>query len=218
MSDFPQHDKVIAYLKPLVEVVHEMPVHSNRGPIQHTNPTGGVDFFQEHDFLNGVGYPWCVDTWLTAWAVGAGRTLPYLSAGAYDMLRWAKDHGWYKQSADCIPGDGLVFKVGAGHLATLEKQLGDSVQTIDGNHGDKVARAIRPRSLCLGGIHVPEDGKPDPPAPKPYFVIATSMNGHRKLVFSKFATDKEIFSMLPRLLAKYGPGGVTISRSRPRKA
>lgn len=217
MNDFPQHAKAIAYLRPLVEVVHEQPMGSNRGPVQHTSPTGGVDFFQQHDFLAGVGYPWCVDTWLTAWEVGAGRKLPYRTAGAYEMLRWAKQVGWFKASADCVPGDALVFQVGAGHLATLEAQAGpDFVKTIDGNHGNKVARATRPRSTCLGGIHVPEDKAPDPPAPMPFWVIATSVDGHRKLVFSQFATEKTVLGLLPRLVVKYGRSGVTITRGKPR--
>lgn len=219
MTDFPQHDAVLAYLRPCVDVVHETPDGSNRGPIQVTGPhRAGVDFFQEHDFLPGYAYPWCVDTWLSAWAVGAGRTLPYLSAGAYDILNWAKRAGWYRASADCVPGDALVFQVGAGHLATLEAQDGpDWVKTIDGNHGNRVARARRPRSSCLGGIHVPEDKAPDPPAPERFYVIATSESGHKVLVFTKFATEKTIAGLLPRLLVKYGRGGFTIKRGPVRK-
>lgn len=217
MTVYPQHQQVLAYLRQMVNVVREYPDGSNRGPLQHTHPTGGVDFFQAHDFLPGVGYPWCVDAWLTAYEVGAGRKLPYLSPGAYDILNWAKRVGWYRPSLDCVPGDALVFQIGAGHLATLEEQDGpDYVRTIDGNISNRVARARRSRASCLGGIHVPEGNPPDPRAPEPYWVIATSADGHRMLLFSKFATEKTVRGLLPRLVAKYAAsGGVTITHSNP---
>lgn len=213
---FPKHDAAVAYARSQIGV-HEDPWGSNRGPIQRIIPRGGVDYYQEHDFLTGHGYPWCVDLGLTAWAV-AGRPLPYKTAGAYDMLRWARANGWVRPSKDCVPGDLMVWHIGAGHLSILETQLGDRVTTIDGNHNNQVSRVTRSRSLLAGAIHVPEKVVTLPkPVPEPFWVIATSASGTRVLLFSRFASEKTVAGMLPRLLARYGKAGITIRRGGVRK-
>jgi hypothetical protein len=214
VSNFPLHDRALAYAISQIGV-HE--VGRNRGPIQRTNPRGGVDYYQEHDFLEGVGYPWCVDFWLTAWAEGAKHPPPYKTAGAYAMLNWARGAGWAIPSAGLLPGDGVVFNVGSGHLAVFERWEGGYIHTVDGNHNDQVARASRPHSLVAGGIHVPEAFHAPVHVPKPYWVIVGSERGRRVLVFSKFATQKTVLGVLPRLLAKYGKHGITVTRGGERK-
>jgi hypothetical protein len=214
VSNVPLHDKALAY------AISQIGVHEtsrNRGPIQRTNPRGGVDFYQEHDFLAGVGYPWCVDFWLTAWAEGAKHPLPYKSASAYGQLNWARGAGWAIPSAELVPGDGVVLNVGSGHYAMFERWDGSYIHTIDGNHNDQVGRARRPHSLVAGGIHVPETSHKPVHVPKPYWVIATSENGKRVLVFSQFATEKTLLGILPRLFKKYGRTGLTIKRGGERK-
>jgi hypothetical protein len=113
----------------------------------------------------------------------------------------------------------VVFNVGSGHIAIFERWEGSTIHTVDGNHNDQVARAARPHSQVAGGIHVPEGIYVAPkPVPKPFWVIATSENGHKKLVFTKFASQATVVKLLPKLLAKYGKNGITIKRGGVRKA
>lgn len=185
------------------------------------NPMGSnsgwrVRQYQAATFLGGTGWPWCAAFTCWVWE-HAGHKLPYRTASAYGMLSWARGAGWAKASHDLTPGDLVVFNVGSGHIAIFERWDGDTIHTIDGNHLNMVARASRHRSTVAGGIHIPETPvAPPKPVPKPYWVIATSESGHRKLIFSKFATEKTILGLLPRLLAKYGRQGITITRGKER--
>lgn len=219
MSQYPKHDAVVAWMKAMVGHVREAPMGSNRGGVQRTNPTGGVEYFQSFDFLPGGGYPWCVSTVQAAWAVGGKNPLPYKTAGAYDLARWAASVGWARPSRECIPGDIIVFNIGAGHVGILLEQKGDYVVTIDGNTSDQVAVRTRPRSQVRCGVHVPEKAVPLPPklVPQPYWVIATSENGHRKLLLTRFATQAKIGKLLPPLIKKWGTNGITIKRSKTTK-
>ncbi len=221
MIEFPLHEKAYEYALHCLDKVHEDPMGSNNGPIQVFSPNGGVNLFQEHDFINGGGYPWCVDTWLTCWAVGAGHPFPYLSPGAWNLGDWAKAHGLAKPITELIRGDGCVWNEGSGHMSMFESydRVTGLVTTIDGNWGDKVQRATHKISNLRVGVHMPEDPSHPAlttPSHKPYWVIATSVNGHKKILFTKFATRKRILGILPRLLAKYGKNGITIKRSRRR--
>lgn len=215
------HQKALDYLVHCINV-HEQPAHSNRGPIQVNKPVGGVDFFEQHDFLIGEGYPWCVCAIQTAWQV-AGRPLPYLTAGAFNLWDWARTAGWLVPLDKCIPGDPIVFEEGAGHASTLERYDASMglVHTIDGNWDDCVMRVAHPASGVKGalGIHVPEKPPVKPPVvPKPFWVIATSHNGHRVLLFTQYATQARIMSLLPKLMAKYGKSGITITRGGVKKS
>jgi hypothetical protein len=215
MSGYPKHDAVVAWAR------HQIGVHEtyrNRGPQQKWNPPGGVDYFQGYDFLAGVGYPWCISFCLAGWAEGGKRPLPYKSAGAYDIYRWAQQNGWARSSTDCIPGDLIIFNIGSGHGAILEKPIGPDgmVHTIDGNSGNMVRRMSRPRSQVRGGIHVPEANVvPPKPLPEPYWVVTTSQNGKRVVVFSKFATEKKVLGLIPRWISRY-KSGITIKRGKVR--
>jgi hypothetical protein len=213
MTNFPNHDKAIAYARHCVGV-HESPNGSNRGPIQRTNPNGGVDFFEQHDFVSGVGYPWCAAFWLTCWAE-AGHPFPYRSPSAHAVGDWARSHGMAKSINDLIPGDGCDWNEGSGHLSMFESFDPHTglVHTIDGNWDNKVMRATHRVANLRVGFHVPE--KHTDPAPKtPYWVIATSVNGHKKILFSDHARKKKILGLIPRMLHNYGVDGVTIKRSR----
>ncbi len=209
MSKYPLHDKAVQVA--LGELgVTEHPMGSNSGV--------RVREYQAATFLGGTGWPWCSAFCCWTWQ-HAGRPLPYRTASAYGMLNWARGAGWAVPSTKLVPGDLVVFNIGAGHIAIFEKWDGAMIHTIDGNHNNMVARAVRPHTQVAGGIHIPEAEakKPPPPAPEPYWVIASSENGHRVLVFSKFATEKTVAGLLPRLLAKYGKAGITIKRGGVRK-
>lgn len=210
---YPKHEKALVYAKHCIGV-HESPNGSNRGPIQVTNPSGGVDFFEEHDFVAGQGYPWCAAFWLTCWAE-VGHPFLYLSPGAHALGDYAKQHGMAKSVHELIPGDGCDWNEGSGHLSMFESYdpATGLVHTIDGNWDNQVMRAIHLVSSLRVGIHVPEEAIIVKPK-KPYFVIATSVNGHRKILFSQYATQKTVMGILPRLLSKWGVNGVTIKRSK----
>ncbi len=211
-TTYPKHNAAVTYAIHCLGV-HESPLDSNRGPLQVRNPDGGVDFFEAHDFVAGNGYPWCASFWLTCWEE-AGKKFPYLSPSAHALGDWAKKNGWSKPLGNLIPGDGCDWNEGSGHISMFESYdaANGLVHTIDGNWNDRVSRATHKASNLRVGIHVPETGVAS--APKPYFVIATSVNGHRKVLFSKYATQKKVLGILPRLLTRWGMNGITIKRSK----
>lgn len=222
MSSYPKHDAAIAYARAMIGV-HEVKLRengyrSNRGPIQKENPRGGVDFFQEWDFLAGVGYPWCASFGHACWGYGAKHPLPYKSAGAYDMLNWANRNGWQRASALCLPGDFAVWNVGEGHLSVIESQTQDDITTIDGNHMNHVMRVTRSKRLLRGAIHIPEDTVKPRYVSEPFWVVTTSVNGKKVMVFTKFATKAFFLKhVLPAIVEKYGRAGLTIKRGGSRK-
>jgi hypothetical protein len=169
--------------KELAKRVCEIPFGSNRGP--------RVEFYQRHDFLLNpdTGYAWCVDLWLTAWEEGAGRKLPYLSPGAYDLMRWAVKHDWDTNRP--TRGAGVCFNIGSGHWGTFDSFDGEFVVTIDGNSGPHcVVRKRRHKSLVRGYMLPPSVLRPLPPkaTKKPLFVVATSENGNRDVIYVGGAT------------------------------
>lgn len=212
-TTFPKHEKAHAYAEHCIGV-HESPNGSNRGPIQVSNPNGGVDFFQTHDFVAGGGYPWCAAFWLTCWAE-AGHSFPYKSPSAHALGDYARKHGLVKTIHELIPGDGCDWNEGSGHISMFERFDPSTglVHTIDGNWDNKVMRATHKVANLRTGIHVSETAVL--PVPKdPYFTIATSVNGHKKILFSKRATEKKVLGILPRLVHRFGASGITVKRSK----
>lgn len=130
---------------------HEIPMGSNTGPF--------VLECQRATWLAGTGWPWCVASDQAAWAYGAGRALPWRGAGAYAFLDWALRVGWAAHLNALVPGDEIVWNVGAGHASMLALPYAETtpnVVTVDGNVGDAVRLCSRPSTLARGGIHVPE--------------------------------------------------------------
>ena len=214
MSKYPKHEGAVSYARSQLGVYE---TSSNRGGIQRTNPRGGVDYYQEHDFLAGIGYPWCVSFALTCWEEGAGYRLPYRTAGAYDMFSWAKRVGWARNSGDCQPGDLIVWNIGAGHLSMLELNSVSALITIDGNSSNRVQRVTRSRSQVRGGIHIPEQPAGPVYVYEPFWVVTTSVNGKKRVVLSQFATRKRFLGLFARLALKYDRKGLTIRRGGTRK-
>ena len=204
---FPIHEKVVRIASGEIGV-HEEPMGSNSGP--------RVRQYQRATFLGGTNWPWCAAWVCWVWKQ-AGHPLPYPTASAYGMLDWAKRAGWVIPSKQLTPGDPVVFNVGSGHVSIFSHWKGDTIHTIDGNHFNAVLKAARPHHLVAGGIHVPERMHHNVHVPKPYWVIAGDEHGKRVLLFSKFATEKQVLGLLPRLLAKYGRHGITIQRGDERK-
>ncbi len=204
-----QHQKALGWLRENVGQ-HENPMGSNRGTF--------VQFCQSATWLKGTGWPWCVATWVRAWTV-AGRKLPYLGAGAYQMLDWYQRNlpGWVVPLNKAKPGAAVILSEGAGHCCMLEKPYdgGRYVYTIDGNWGDSVCRPNPPHlaAIVRGVVDPPERViSPIPIAKKPVYEVVTSANGTKVVYVSGV---KAISNKLPQLLKKYGKG--IIIRPRPTK-
>jgi hypothetical protein len=204
----PQHAAALEFARRELERgVREEPPRSNTGP--------RIRWYQRHTWLAGTRWPWCVAFFLTAWAEGAGRKLPYPTAGAYDLAKWARAHGWVSDAKHATPGDGVVFKIGTGHIGLLEhvNLAAGNVTTIDGNVSDRVGRHTRPLSTVHTFVHVPETPKsaPDPKPPaKPVYEVVTSASGHAKVVY--VSGSKAVSRKLGAILNRYG--GVTIRRRK----
>lgn len=201
---FPKHETALARAKAdLKRGVKEVPLGSNTGP--------RVSAMQAHTWLGGTGWPWCVAACVT-WAEEADFRLPYQGAGAYAFLDWAARSGWTCTKAQAIPGDFVVFNIGAGHMAMLAKPIeGATVETIGGNESDRVKRSVRSASLIRGIVHLPERPVSLPPAKPPLFEVVTSESGHKVIYVS---TASRVGAKLPKILAKYAR--VTVRRRKPK--
>lgn len=175
----------------------EVPLGSNSGPF--------VQKCQAATFLGGTNWPWCA-AFFCLCNEEAGVPVPYASAGAYDLLKWAQDNGHSPKIPE--PGDGVVFNIGEGHIGICERVEGASIVTIDGNWDDHVERHTTSRSLVAGYVRNPGHL---PPPPLPRWVVATSIHGHKKILF-RADTKKRL---LKWILHHGGIArGVTIKRSK----
>lgn len=200
-AKYPKHDKALA--SAIKDVgVHEEPWGSNTGP--------RVQVYQHATWLGGTGWPWCC-AFCVYHSTRAGFKLPYLGAGAYAWLDWARGAGWSVQSKDAIPGDYVVWNIGAGHMSMLREPIkGGVVKTVDGNVSDRVDIRERPLSLARGFVHLPELAAKPPPARVPVFEVVTAEDGHKVIYVSG---ARAVGRKLQRILGNH-PLGVTI---RPKK-
>lgn len=198
---------------------HETPDGSNSGPF--------VVECQRATWLAGTGWPWCIAFIQEAYKQ-AGQPLPYLGAGAYDLLDWFRKNrpDWVVPLANARPGAIVIYNVGAGHGALLDQTIvaGGQVVTVGGNEANAVRRVPRDRSLVRGVIQQPQPKPPVKPAvpaepapvqapvkpPKMYEVV-TAADGQSKIVYVSGANA--IAKRLQRLTDRFGQ--VTI---RPKKA
>ena len=181
-----------------------------------SNSGGRVRWYQAATWLRGSFWPWCA-AFCVRMALQAGFVLPYLGAGAYAWYDWARKVGWgiaAPQWNKVVPGDFVVFRIGAGHIAIVEKIVDGAVHSIDGNASNMVKRCIRPLSQVYGFVHLPETPKPLPkPVKPPVFEVVTSENGHKVVYVSGArAVGRKISQILKR-----HPNGVVIRRKRARK-
>ena len=200
---YPKHKKALAGARAdLKHGVREHPLGSN------TN--GRVRVMQSHTWLGGTGWPWCVAAWVT-WAEEAGFILPYQGAGAYAFGDWARRAGWTCKLADAIPGDGIVLRIGAGHMGLLEDYfpVSGKLTTIDGNSSHRVKRNTYHRSQVYAVVHVPEKPAVLPKAKPPLFEVVTSESGHKVIYVS---TASRVGKRLPKILQKYAK--VTVRRRK----
>ena len=205
MSKYPKHDKVVKLAAAEIGVV-EQPNGSNSGP--------RVREYQAATWLGGTGWPWCAAYCCWLWQK-AGFTLSYRGAGAYKWYDEGAQHVGRKirrdQWAQVIPGDGVVFRVGSGHIGIVEKVTADAVQSIDGNVSNEVDRRTRPLSSVYGFVGLAEKPSPTAKPPKaPAWEVVTSASGHKVIYFSGL---KAIQKRLPRFLKRF-PTGLTIRRRK----
>lgn len=200
-----QHHKALEWAESK-EGQREIPMGKNRGPF--------VELCQHATWLGGTGWPWCVAFWIKAWTV-AGRKLPYLGAGAYEFLRWHKQHlpGWVVPLAKARPGAAVILNVGAGHLAMLARAWhpGEKVRTINGNVHDSVDYVDWDAHLVRGVVDPAEDIGIVKPAKKPRYEIVTSESGHAVLIVSDRPLG-QLSKFLPKVLKKHRQ--VTIRRKK----
>lgn len=202
MSRYPKHDKAVK--SALADVgVAEQPRGSNRGP--------RVQTYQNATWLGGTGWPWCVAFWLYH-TVAAGLEMPWKGAGSYALHDWARKQGWTVPAGEAMPGDAVVFNIGAGHVGMLAATVKDGVvQTVDGNVSDQVDVRSRPLRTVRGFVHVPETPVPIVPKPKPpTFEVVGSVSGHRKIVFSGSRAGVGRWIARTPIHKRYG--GVTVRR------
>lgn len=185
--------------------VHEQPLGSNNGD--------EVRRYQAATWLTpprpgATGWPWCVAFW--QWCSReAGLAMPYKGAGAYALLDWAKKQGWTTRTP--VPGDAVVFGIGAGHVGVYDHADQQLVHTIDGNWTDRVVAVAHPAPKVRGYVHIPEAAEPRPVKP-PRFEVVSSASGHEKILYVSGA--RAVARKLPELLNRYG--GLTIRRRRSR--
>jgi hypothetical protein len=121
--------------------VREIPWGSNRSPRIH-----------EYQAVTGAyNTYWCASFFWWGWRQGdyTGR----VSAGAWDST----DHiGRRITIAQAIPGAGVSFNVGKGHIGAYLDHSRTRVKTIDGNTRDQVAIRERARS-SIHSISIPHN-------------------------------------------------------------
>lgn len=143
----------IAYYAQTLVGIHEVPPHSNRGPVQLHGV--GVDLI-EHS-TGAIGLPWCVSTGQHIWLHVLGSTWANKTAGAYAVAEYAQAHGCV--IAKPIVGCGVVYHIGAGHYGTVVKvnRLTGTFLAVEGNEADRVALVSRnPRQIRCTYVLRPE--------------------------------------------------------------
>jgi hypothetical protein len=142
---------IVAYARELVGI-HEVPAHSNTGPVQQH--AAGVHVIQS---ATGAYYaPWCVSTIQYVWKQVLGTTWANKTAGVYYLIDYARAHGAVLPHP--LVGCAVGYVIGAGHAGTVAKVYTDGTfDAIEGNHADQVAVVRRdPKHLHCVFILRPE--------------------------------------------------------------
>jgi len=209
------HGKALAWAESHLGA-SEIPAHSNTGAFvmecQAATWLGGAQVGKTPPAKpTTTGWAWCVAFFQKAWQI-TGFVMPWLGAGAYAFLDWAKTVGWVVKWEDAVPGDGVILNIGAGHMAMLAAPVDDAgnVPTISGNYGDKVAEHTFQIGQVRGFIHIPADKTAAPPEPvkPPVFEVVSSASG-RKVIYVSGANA--VGRNIARIL-NHHPAGVTIRR------
>lgn len=130
--------QIVAYAGELVGI-HEVPAHSNRGPLQQHG--AGVTMIQSA--TGAYGLPWCVSTIQYIWRQVLGSTWANRTAGAYYLADYARLHGALIDHP--VPGCAVVYHIGSGHAGTVVavRRGGVAFTAIEGNEADAVRQVDR---------------------------------------------------------------------------
>ena len=170
--------------------VREQPPGSNTGPEVRKYQKDG-------SWLPGTGWPWCAAFFNYCVQVGGFQGLDR-TAGAWDALARAGRKGWGLAPKDwekVIPGDGVVFNTGSGHIAVVERIKDGVVFSVDGNSSDMVKRCQRPLTSVRGFVAWPENGTQVASKRGRLVQVVGGESGNRKLVVGPlkvklFSVDK----------------------------
>lgn len=151
MTPAQKRAAVCAYAHELVGI-HEVPPHSNRGPVQQH--AAGVTVIQSS--TGAYGAPWCVSTVQYIWRQVLGSTWANRTAGVYYLIAYARSHGAVIPHP--LPGCAVGYEIGAGHAGTVVEVHADGTfDAVEGNHSDRVGVVRRdPRHLACVFILRPE--------------------------------------------------------------
>lgn len=142
---------IVAYAHELVGI-HEVPPHSNTGPVQQH--AAGVHVIQS---ATGTYHAaWCVSTVQYIWKQVLGSTWANKTAGVYYLIDYARSHGAVIPSP--LAGCAVGYVIGAGHAGTVVKVYPDGTfDAVEGNHSDQVGVVHRePKHLTCVFILRPE--------------------------------------------------------------
>lgn len=128
-----------------------------------------------------------------------------------------RSHGALKSS----PKAGDVAFIGSGHVGLVEKVNGSKITTIEGNHGNKVARVSRSLSECTGFGRPRYDDEPKPqptptptPVPEKHSYPGTWPKRPGRGYFQRYDKGPEVVKLQklllwtkPGCLPKYGADG-----------
>jgi len=167
----PTRATTLAHARELIGI-REIPPGSNKTPI-------GVEFG-----WNGV--PWCAET-VCVILLRAGFAIKK-NASAWGLGRQLVKAGWKKISPDKLEaGDVVVFKF--SHVGICEaRKDATRLVTIEGNHGDRVARAIRSESVIDYGVRPPYAASPVKPKKHP--VLSVGDTGKAVVALQKYLIHK----------------------------
>lgn len=151
MTPAQKRAAIVAYAHELVGI-HEVPPHSNTGPVQQH--AAGVRVIQS---ATGAYYaPWCVSTVQYIWKQVLGSTWANHTAGVYYLIDYARSHGAVIPHP--LAGCAVGYEIGAGHAGTVIDVYPDGTfDAIEGNHADRVGIVRRdPKHLTCVCILRPE--------------------------------------------------------------
>lgn len=193
----------------------EVPKGSNSGPF--------VEKCQHDTFLSGTHWPWCA-AFVCMVAKQAGVPLDYPSAGAHDLANHYDARYGKVATASVKPGDVVDYSIGTGHTGIVVNidLVSSTVTSVDGNWGDAVTEHIMPLSEVRGFWRIPGtvpegSDKPSKVTKRkkhlPPFVVATSANGSKKILFTGNKAGLAGW-LTTHTLSKLAPNGVTITRGK----
>lgn len=155
----------------------EQPLGSNRGP--------KVEEYQEHDWIPGGGYAYCVSfAWgYIVWHKVLRRPNPYPTASVAQLAAWAARNGWAVPVHQARVGD-LICLGGGRHVTILHRDAGNGwFDGLGGNqdHRVKISRYRFADATCVIRVR---DTEAPPPARKPRWEVVRGDGERTRVVYT----------------------------------